>query len=41
MCDPVTATYVTLAATAGTTLISIQAQRASMKMLPMALKFMV
>ena len=32
MCDPVTATYVTLAATAGTTLMSIQAQKASMKM---------
>jgi hypothetical protein len=31
MCDPVTATYVTLAATA-TTLMSIQAQKASMKM---------
>jgi len=32
MCHPVTATYVTLAATAGTTLMSIQAQKASMKM---------
>ena len=32
MCDPVTATYVTLAATGATTLMSIQAQKASMKM---------
>jgi len=32
MCDPVTATYVTLAVTGATTMMSIQAQKASMKM---------
>jgi len=32
MCDPVTATYVTLAVTGATTLMSVQAQKASMKM---------
>ena len=32
MCDPVTATYITLATTGATTLMSIQAQKASMKM---------
>ena len=32
MCDPVTATYVTLAVTGATTMMSIQAQKAYMKM---------